>query len=256
LLLVYLYTQVEVKPMKPLYLTIEDHIRTEIARGGLGKGGLLPSEQQLAQRFATTRNTVRQALARLAFEGTVTREKGRGTFVSAQQHQSEIDTRMRKSFEEQMAEHGEEVRFRLLSFGPKVAPDDVAARLRLRRGATVFELRRLRLIEDELIGAECRYILPELARSFDEESLRNKSTIAMVEQALGDNLADLEITVSATTADRELATLLECPRGSPVLLRDHIFWDRVDRPVLSGKSVFRGDRYRFTYHLGKSPPFR
>jgi GntR family transcriptional regulator len=78
----------------------------------------------------------------------------------------------------------------------------------------------------------------------------------MLERALGDNLADLEITVSATTADRELATLLECRRGSPVLVRDHTFWDRIDRPVLSGKSVFRGDRYRFTYHLGKSPQYR
>lgn len=238
--------------MKPLYLTIEDHIRSEIARGGLGKGGLLPSEQELAQRFATTRNTVRQALARLVFEGAITREKGRGTFVSTQQHQSEIDTRTRKSFEEQMAERGEAVRFRLLSFGPKVAPDDVAARLRLRRGATVFELRRLRLIEDELIGAECRYILAELARSFDEKSLKDESTIAMLERALGNSLADLQITVSATIADREVAALLECRPGSPVLVRDHIFLDRNNRPVLSGKSVFRGDRYRFTYHLGET----
>jgi len=237
--------------MKPLYLTIEDHLRAEIARGGLGKGALLPSEQELASRYATTRNTVRQALARLVFEGAIVREKGRGTFVAAPAHQSEIDTRTRKSFEEQMAEHGEQARFRLLSFGPITAPNLVAGQLDVRRGATLFELRRLRLIEDELIGAECRYVLPELARRFDQESLHTKSTIAMLEEALDDVLSDLEITVSAVVADREMASLLECRHGSPILVRDHVFRDRSDRPVLSGKSIFRADRYRFTYHLGQ-----
>ncbi len=234
---------------KPLYLTIEDHLRAEIARGRLTTGDLLPSEQELAQRYATTRNTVRQALAKLVFEGMVVREKGRGTFVAAPLHQSEIDTRTRKSFEEQMAERGEQVRFRLLSFAPVAAPEPVAAQLRVRKGALLFELRRIRLIEDELIGAECRYILPELARSFEEQWLHEKSTIAMLETALGEALSDLEITVSATTADQDVAELLQCRRGSAVLVRDHIFRDRDGRPVLSGKSIFRGDRYRFTYHL-------
>lgn len=241
---------------KPLYRTIEDHLRAEIARGRLTTGDLLPSEPELAQRYATTRNTVRQALARLVFEGTVVREKGRGTFVAAPLHQSEIDTTTRKSFEEQMADHGEQVRFRLLSFAPVAAPDPVAAQLRLRKGALLFELRRIRLIGDELIGAECRYILPELARNFDDESLHEKSTIAMLETALGARLSDLEITVSATAADRETAELLQCRPGSAVLVRDHIFRDRDERPVLSGKSVFRGDRYRFTYHLGQGAGWR
>ena len=73
----------------------------------------------------------------------------------------------------------------------------------------------------------------------------------MLEAALGDALSDLEITVSATTADQEMAALLECRRGSAVLVREHLFRDRDGRPVLAGKSVFRGDRYRFTYHLGQ-----
>jgi GntR family transcriptional regulator len=235
--------------VRPLYLTIEDYLRAEIVRGKLASGDLLPSEQDLAQRFATTRNTVRQALAKLVFEGTVVREKGRGTFVASPLHQSEIDTTMRKSFEEQMADHGEQVRFRLLSFAPVTAPEAVATKLRVRTGSTLFMLRRIRLIEDELIGAECRYILPELARRFDEVSLREKSVIAMLEDVLGATLSDLEITVSATTATAETASLLACRRGSAVLVREHLFRDPDGRPVLAGQSLFRGDRYRFTYHL-------
>jgi GntR family transcriptional regulator len=141
------------------------------------------------------------------------------------------------------------VRFRLLSFGTVKAPEAIAARLRVRVGATLFMLRRIRLIEDELIGAERRYILPEFGRRFDDAGLREKSTIDMMEDALGTRLSDLEITVFATTADAEMTALLECRSGSPVLVREHLFRDQDGRPVLAGDSMFRGDRYRFTYHL-------
>jgi GntR family transcriptional regulator len=236
--------------LKPLYLTIEDHLRGEIAAGKRVTGDLLPSEQELAQRFATTRNTVRQALAKLVFEGAIVREKGRGTFVAAPRHQSTIDTTVRQSFEEQMAARGEKVRFRLLEFGPTQAQAAVAAKLQVRIGATLFRLRRIRLIENDLIGSECRYILPELAKRFDQQALHGQSVIAMLETVLGVPLSNLEITVSATTANAEMAALLECRRGSAVLVREHLFHDRDGRPVLTGESLFRSDRYRFTYHLG------
>ncbi len=235
---------------KPLYQTIEDHLRSEIATGRHVAGDVLPSEQDLAQRFATTRNTVRQALAKLVFEGVVIREKGRGSFVAPPRHQSTIDTSVRQSFEEQMAARGERVSFRLLEFGPVPAPSAAAARLHIMPGATLFQLRRIRLIEDELIGSERRYILAELGRRFKQKSLEEESTIAMLESALGSSLSDLEITVSATTANAEMASLLECRRGSAVLVRDHLFRDGDGRPVLTGESMFRADRYRFTYHLG------
>ena len=234
---------------KPLYRTIQDHLRAEITSSELAVGAPLPSEQELAQRFATTRNTVRQALAELVFDGTVIREKGRGTFVGAPPHQSTIDTAVRQSFEEQMEARGERVCFRLLSFEPVAAPASIAQRLGVRAGSVLFSLRRIRLIGDELIGAESRFILPELARRFDSVALHEKSAIAMLEEALGGQLSDLEITVYATSADASTAALLECPPSSPVLVREHLFRDENIRPVLTGQSTFRADRYRFTYHL-------
>lgn len=237
---------------KPLYLTIEDHLRADIAGGRHAVGDLLPSEQDLAIRFATTRNTVRHALARLVFEGRIIREKGRGSFVAPQRHESTIDTGVRQSFEEQMAAHGERVHFRLLEFGPQPAPTTIAARLRVRPGSPLFLLRRIRLIENALIGSETRWILPELGRQFHQQELHERSTIAMLERALGAPLSDLEITVSAVTATAQNARLLECRKGAAILVREHLFYDRDRRPVLGGESLFRADRYRFTYHLNET----
>jgi DNA-binding GntR family transcriptional regulator len=66
---------------EPLYQRIAATLRTEIADGTLRPGARLQSEAQMADRFATTRPTVRHALDVLRTEGLVVAEAKRGTFV-------------------------------------------------------------------------------------------------------------------------------------------------------------------------------
>ena len=42
----------------------------------------VPTERELAERFATSRTTVRQAIAELVIDGRLERTQGRGTFVA------------------------------------------------------------------------------------------------------------------------------------------------------------------------------
>lgn len=53
-----------------------------VAQGAVGPGGKLPTERELASRFALPRNTVRKTLAQLEAEGAITRHVGRGTFLA------------------------------------------------------------------------------------------------------------------------------------------------------------------------------
>jgi DNA-binding FadR family transcriptional regulator len=64
----------------------ENRIREYLGRiaweGSLRAGGKLPTERELASRFAVPRNVVRRTLAQLEAEGAITRHVGRGTFVA------------------------------------------------------------------------------------------------------------------------------------------------------------------------------
>lgn len=62
---------------------VERSIRELIASGHLGPGGRLPSERQLAQQLGAGRTTIRLVLMKLATEGTVRSEHGRGYFVAS-----------------------------------------------------------------------------------------------------------------------------------------------------------------------------
>ncbi|MGQ0663047.1 MAG: GntR family transcriptional regulator [Pseudomonadota bacterium] len=234
----------------PLYFRIQERLRAQIAAGEFANGARLPSESALAREFLTTRGTVRQALARLVFEGLIVREMGRGTFVSPPRVESSIDTSLAQSFEEQMAARGSKVTLRLLGFDPVPAPAEAAAALALAPGARVYRLRRLRLVDGTLIGFEQRYMLASLGERVPAGALKTLSAIALVATVLGAPLGRIAVSVEASLATAELARLLKVARASPVLVRAHTFFEASGRPVLHGESYYRGDKYRFSYVFG------
>jgi len=61
---------------------VASSISREIAQGRLRAGDRLPTEQALAATFGVSRNVVREAIARLRFEGLIWSQQGRGAFVA------------------------------------------------------------------------------------------------------------------------------------------------------------------------------
>ncbi len=236
----------------PLYLRIQESLRTQIASGRLGEGDRLPSESELAEKFETTRGTVRQAMAQLSFEGIIVRRMGLGTFVAGQQVESRIEAERPQSFEEQMEQMGKRVRFRLLAFDAEPASGSAATALRLARGAPIYRLRRLRLVDGEAIGLEDRSMLERIGAALPASALTARSAVAMAELALGTPLGGMTVSVGAIAARGEIARQLDIRSASPVLVRSHIFYDQAGEPILAGDSIYRGDKYRFTYRFGLS----
>lgn len=239
-------------PTPPLYFRIQEMLRTQIATGRLAAGHRLPSETELAERFETTRATVRQALARLTFEGLILRRMGLGTFVASRPVESRIEAERVRSFEEQMEETGVTVGFRLLAFDLERASASVAAALALPVGAAVYRLRRLRLVEDAIIGLEDRSMTEPVGGAIPAAALVTRPATRIVESALGTPLGGMTVSVGAMSAPAEIARELQIRRGGSVLVRSHTFYDQSGRPVLTGDSIYRGDKYRFTYRYGRT----
>ena len=66
----------------PVYQQIKDIIREDIVQGKYIAGDLLPSVNQLAKMFATSRNTAVKAIADLAQEGVIHCVQGKGSIVN------------------------------------------------------------------------------------------------------------------------------------------------------------------------------
>lgn len=239
-------------PAAPLYFRIQETLRTQIASGRLGVGAKLPSESALAETFATTRMTVRQALAQLAFEGLIVRRMGSGTYVADRPVEGRIETLRIQSFEAQMEAAGERVTFRLIGFEVEPADAAMAQSLGIEPGETLYRLRRLRLVKGEVIGFEDRRMVARIGAAVSAAALATESAVAMVERALGTPLGGMSVSVGALPAKPKIARRLGLQRGSPVLIRTHTFFDQSGQAVLAGESVYRGDKYRFVYRFGRA----
>lgn len=217
-------------------------------------GVRLPSETELARTFATTRTTVRQALARLMTDGLIVRRMGSGTFVADRRIEGHIEAQRPQSFEEQMREAGGQVSFKLLEFTGLPATADIANSLGVVEGDPVYRLRRLRLVDGEIIGLEDRLMVARVGTAIPAAALTSQSAVRMVENALGTPLGGMDVAVGAVAASASVARLLGVSNGRPVLTRAHTFFDQDGRAVLSGESIYRGDKYRFVYGFGRRQP--
>lgn len=240
-----------VRDFTPIYYRIEESLRGRIAAGEFREGDPLPSEATLAREFKTTRGTVRQALARLVFEGLIVREVGRGTFVSRPKVESHVDTSIQQSFEEQMESKGSSVTFRVLGFDRVPASPGVAEKLGLAPGEPVYRLERLRFVDGELLGLEVRHIVARLGARMRPDALEHRSAVALVEETLGTPIATMGLSIRASAATKELSRTLEVTRGSPLLIREHTFFDLEGRPVLFGEAIYRGEKYQISYTVGR-----
>ena len=66
----------------PYYIQLKEQIRRRIAQGAWTAGTKLPTERELAESLAVSRNTVSQAYKELESEGILSSSRGRGTFVA------------------------------------------------------------------------------------------------------------------------------------------------------------------------------
>ncbi|CAM3408916.1 MULTISPECIES: GntR family transcriptional regulator [Saccharibacillus] len=65
----------------PKYMILKNELLSWIESGRLVPGGQVPSENEIAEQFSLSRQTVRQAFSELERQGLLERVQGKGTFV-------------------------------------------------------------------------------------------------------------------------------------------------------------------------------
>lgn len=237
----------------PIYVRIQERIRTAIAEGVLASGDRLWSEAELAAEFHTTRSTVRHALDRLVFEGLIVRHVGRGSFVAERaMFHSPIDSRHCLSFEEQAALAGHVVSYRAPSFELVPAPQRVAQQLGLAEGTAVFKLERLRVIVGRPVCLEIRYMPREIGCRVTGDMLSNRPAHTFVGEILGERIPTIVVSITAEIAGARIGELLELPESAAVIVRSNTHHSTAGAVVLCGRSIYAGD-VSTDYVLGREP---
>lgn len=193
---------------------IADFLRDQIREGILSVGDPLPSESRLRERWQTSRGPVRQALAALRAEGTISGGRGKPPVVSSSAFAQPFDTLL--SYSAWVHSIGREPGQRTLELARRPASALAAARLQIAEGTPVVEELRLRLLDGAPAMLERASYVEHVGRLLFEFDTDSGSEWTYL-QSRGVRLATASHIIDAVGADSVDAENLLVAEGTPLL---------------------------------------
>jgi GntR family transcriptional regulator len=229
----------------PLHAQAENVLREMIVRPEYRDAGFLPDEVSLSRKLGISRNTLRHAIAKLVAEGRLERKAGIGTRVIEPRVESGVGAW--HSFTKEMAAKGIQVETYTTTINMLPASADVAKALKIAVSTPVLCVDRVRGWDKhpEVHFRSCLHPRLGLTPSADfskplYELIQTESSIVADE-----SLEEL----TATTADRALARLLQVKPGTPLLRRARTVLDTARRPMEFAVVHYRCERFSLTLNL-------
>ena len=226
----------------PLHAQVAKLLRELINDQEYKNGKLLPNETDFAKQLGISRNTVRQALNKLVYEGLLIRKKGVGTKVSDKSVHTQINNWL--SFSQEMQAKGIKIKnFELkLSW---VEPDETIKKFfRINDGKKVLKMERLRGRFEYPFVYFISYFHPRIGLIGNEDFTKPLYEILEKDYSVIVKLSKEEI--SARAADTFLAKKLNINPGDPILKRKRLVFDPGNRAVEYNIGYYRADSFVYS----------
>lgn len=229
----------------PKYVQVKEEIRRKILSKEWVDGCRIPVEAEFCEMFGVSRITVRKALEELQAEGYLVKIQGKGTFVQNQTHEQHLSKFY--SFREELSKRGVEEEAVVLEVSILDASEEIAAKLDMEPGQSVFRIHRVRRTEQGPYAIETSYIPYHLCRWITTQKIREDGLYrTMAKHGVIVNSA--KETFRAINVNKEQSNLLDVRIDAAAI--------SLTRTAYSGSQVVeycicvvRGDFFRFSVEL-------
>ncbi len=233
--------------MSPRYIEVADDIRSEIRSGQTPVGSFLPSEPVLAERMGVSRTTIRAALSHLQRLGIVTRRRGAGTRIEAEE--------AAPLYVHSMVASGDQLQFA----GPTtrhvhvieeiVADEELAPRLDNRPGRRWLRIGQTRHVADNPTPVCWTdvYVAQKYAAIGDEIRDYPRLVYTLLEARYGVVITRIDQSLRAIGLPQDYAGVLEAPADSHALELTRRYRDSEQKCEIVSLSFLPSGR--FTYDL-------
>lgn len=246
---------------RPLYQQLASLLREQIRTGELAPGARIPTEAQLADQYAASRNTIRLALDVLRNEGLITSLQGRGSFVRSEppmryyaslsgsrRKRLEAD-RSKDTFAQQVEAYGKIPR-QVSTVEVLPAGVEIGSRLGLGPEQEVAIRRRVMYADSEPIQLGDSYYplrMVQGSKIMDEADVPEGTDQVLEDLGHVPTRYEDEITWRMPTADE--ATKLRIGPGIPVGLLTRVSFDQHDERIEVYVVTLPGDRHVLRYDV-------
>lgn len=232
----------------PLYFQLKEILLEEIKKSEAGV--IIPPEMELCGRFDISRPTVRQAITELVNEGYLTRQKGKGTFISTPKIKQDFLIVL-ESFDDEMHQKGLKPSTKVLEFELAKSDERVSEVLGTPPESDVVKLRRLRFTNDEPIVLVLSYLPYGKLQSILTRDMTKVSLYKTIEQDYGYSIERTVRTLESRLAGEYEAKVLGVKKGSAIQYIETVAYLTGGEPIEFSMASYRGDRNKFTFELRK-----
>lgn len=232
----------------PLYYQLKNLLLEDIQSGKYPKGSLIPTELELGTTYQLSRTTVRQALTELVQEGWLTRQKGRGTFVTQTNIQQDFLNRI-ESFNDNILRSGMEPTTEVLDLKVVEATGDVAKNLQLEEGEQAIYLYRLRKADGEPIVSVETYLPYKHCSFLLDHDLAAEQLYSVLNLSPRTAVHHIHRIIQAIEATRTDEKLLRLATGKPIQASETVGYNAEDVPIEYSLARYRGDRNSFQINI-------
>lgn len=236
------------KSTKPLHQQAEELLRELIKKDEYQNGKFLPNEVELSEQLKISRNTLRQAINKLVFEGLLTRKKRLGTRVAAKKVTSLANNWL--SFSQEMKLLGIEVYNFELHISRSSPSKEAQTFFNIGPNEKILKMERLRGKKDHPFV----YFISEFSPAIPLTGSENFSLplYEMLETVFSIVVETSREEINAHTADTFIADKLEIESGEPILIRKRFVYDINNQPVEYNIGYYRSDSFTYTIECRRS----
>ncbi|MDZ7705190.1 MAG: GntR family transcriptional regulator [Trueperaceae bacterium] len=230
----------------PLHVQLRDILRQMIVSGDYEVGQTFLPEHVIESRFHISRTTVREAVADLVSSGYLTRQRGKGTFIT--RNSEAFEASRLTSFSEDMAQRGHDAGSEVLTL--RRVPTPISLAKQFPNHADLWEIFRLRFADAEPIALQ-RSFVPANDYIFGRSDLERGSLYQLIGQHYGLQATSADEIITAAVATPEQAGLLSIDRGAPLLHVERTTFAQQGQIIEYVQIDYRADRYSFHVHRSK-----
>ena len=235
---------------KPLYVQLAERITEYIQKANLKPGDLIPSQNELIERFEVSQITVRIAFQRLISEGVINSIRGKGTFVAEQRIEERIEDV--KSMEERMLSEGFIVENRCIEIIDAFPSSRIRKDLKLSTNAQTVKIRRLKYIEGHLIGIETRHFPKHLADQFGLDELGSQPFVRLLSRQTDSKVTRIAYHTKAGIILELEANLMNVSIDTPVLIQYSVMFDSKNNPLIAGRITYLADKIELNFEVSEN----
>ena len=220
---------------KPLHIQAEEVLRKLIESEEYKNGKLLPNEVLLSEQLNISRNTLRQAINKLVFEGLLVRKKG---IIGGVKNWL--------SFSQEMKMLGIEIKNFELHVSFKKPSEEICTFFNIdpEKGTKCMVLERVRGNKEYPFVSFISYFNPNIPLTGDEDF--TQPLYGVLENKYNIIVKTSKEEVSARLAGEFIAEKLDIKSSDPILIRKRFVYDINQVPIEYNIGYYRADSFTYT----------